>query len=169
MRSQRHRKDSGQSGPNHSRLTVQAAQEGGSEHISAVGQRYAYSQNLPRVRTAGNQTLRDIAGEAREVIERSIEDPDISPIIIARTLGISVRTLHRSFSTSDESVMSLVRRRRLQRAHEDLVQSGDIAKVSEIAARWLFSDASHFIRNFKSIYGTTPAAYLRSLEDSRDS
>ncbi|MFD9286638.1 helix-turn-helix transcriptional regulator [Streptomyces mirabilis] len=124
---------------------------------------------MPPVRTSNNRTLRDIAGEAREVIERGVEDPDISPVLIARTLGISVRTLHRSFSTTGESVMALVRRRRLQKAHEDLVQSGDIAKVSEIAARWLFSDASHFIRNFKSIYGATPAAYLRSLKNTRDS
>ncbi|MFF4211481.1 hypothetical protein ACFYZE_19410 [Streptomyces sp. NPDC001796] len=36
------------------------------------------------------------------------------------------------------------------------------AKVSEIAARRHFSDASHFIRNFKSTYGATPAAYLRA-------
>ncbi|MFD5065101.1 helix-turn-helix transcriptional regulator [Streptomyces sp. NPDC058394] len=169
MRSQQHRKDGDRNEQAHSRLAFQAAQERGDEHISVVAQRSAKSQDLPHVRTAGNQSLRDIAGEAREVIERSIEDPDISPALIASTLGISVRTLHRSFSTSNESVMSLVRRRRMQKAHEDLVQSDDIAKVSEIAARWLFSDASHFIRNFKSIYGATPAAYLKSLENSRDS
>ncbi|MCW8103634.1 helix-turn-helix domain-containing protein [Streptomyces tauricus] len=118
-------------------------------------------------RSSSGHVTRDILREAKALIERRVEDPDISPIFIAQTLDVSLRTLHRSFSTSGHSVMSFVRRCRLQRAHEDLIDSGEADKVSEIAARWFFSDASHFIRNFKSIYGETPAAYLRDLEGSR--
>ncbi|MGW1542003.1 helix-turn-helix domain-containing protein [Streptomyces sp. NPDC002309] len=36
------------------------------------------------------------------------------------------------------------------------------ARVTEIAARWQFADASHFIRQFKACYGATPVAYVRS-------
>ncbi|WP_260334114.1 helix-turn-helix domain-containing protein [Streptomyces beigongshangae] len=104
--------------------------------------------------------------EARNVIEENLGDPDLSPALIARTLGVSLRTLHRAFSMSDDSVMSFARRRRLERAHGDLVRADNPAGISEIAARWHFSDASHFIRNYKSFYGATPAAHLRRVSRS---
>jgi AraC-like DNA-binding protein len=58
--------------------------------------------------------------------------------------------------------MAFARRRRLQKAHGELMKLGSTASISEIAARWHFADSSHFIRHFKSFYGTTPAAYLRN-------
>ncbi|MEU6497845.1 AraC family transcriptional regulator [Streptomyces sp. NPDC046984] len=103
-----------------------------------------------------------IVRAAKGAVERNIEKRDLSPEIIARILGVSPRTLHRSFSASDDSIMAFARRRRLQKAHDDLLRSGNTVGVSEIAARWHFSDASHFIRAFKSTYGITPAAYLRN-------
>lgn len=57
--------------------------------------------------------------------------------------------------------MACVRRRRLQKAHDELMDPDATAGIAEIAARWRFSDTSHFIRNFKSGYGATPAAYVR--------
>ncbi|MEH0522501.1 helix-turn-helix transcriptional regulator [Streptomyces stelliscabiei] len=97
---------------------------------------------------------------AMHAIETHLDRPDLSPALIARALGISLRTLHRAFSGSSDSVMSFARRLRLQGAHDDLMRAGGAAGVSEIAARWNFADASHFIRNFKEFYGTTPAAYV---------
>lgn len=108
----------------------------------------------------------DPAGEilwaAKKAIECNLEMPDLSPSVIARIVGVSLRTLHRSFSGSGSSVMSFVRHRRLLRAHDDLVRRGSATGISEIAARWHFSDSSHFIRHFKSAFGVTPAAYLKT-------
>lgn len=99
---------------------------------------------------------------AKAVIEKNLSRQDLSPAMISRLVGVSLRTLHRSFSESDDSVMTFIRRRRLQEAHDELLRQGATANVSEIAARWRFADASHFIRHFKSLYGATPTAYLRS-------
>ncbi|MER5796015.1 helix-turn-helix domain-containing protein [Streptomyces sp. NPDC001980] len=99
---------------------------------------------------------------ARNVIEKNLERGDLSPVVIAHMAGVSLRTLQRSFAESNDSIMAFVRRNRLQRAHDDLIRLGSAARVSEIAARWHFSDASHFIRTFKSVYGASPAAYLRT-------
>ncbi|WP_432041612.1 helix-turn-helix domain-containing protein [Streptomyces cadmiisoli] len=99
---------------------------------------------------------------AKNVIERNLDRNDLSPALIAQMVGVSLRTLHRSFAESDDSIMAFARRRRLEKAHGELVRMGSTAKVSEIAARWQFSDASHFIRQFKAFYGATPAAYLRN-------
>ncbi|MEU6497881.1 helix-turn-helix domain-containing protein [Streptomyces sp. NPDC046984] len=112
----------------------------------------------PRIQDHPNATVQ----AAKNVIEKNLDRHDLSPVLIAKILGVSVRTLHRSFSDSDDSLMGFARRRRLQKAHSELVRLGSAAKVSEIAARWNFADSSHFIRQFKSAYGATPAAYLKS-------
>ncbi|WUD77392.1 helix-turn-helix domain-containing protein [Streptomyces sp. NBC_00510] len=104
---------------------------------------------------------RAIVAAARNVIERHLESGDLSPAMVAGHVGVSLRTLHRSFSAADDSVMACVRRRRLQKAHDELMDPDATAGIAEIAARWRFSDTSHFIRNFKSGYGATPAAYVR--------
>lgn len=103
---------------------------------------------------------------AKIVIEKYLESEELSPTMVAGKLGISVRTLHRAFSRADCSVMSLIRRLRMERARKDLLSSDAADAVSRAAARWHFSDSSHFIRNFKSIHGITPKAYIREhLED----
>jgi AraC-like DNA-binding protein len=100
---------------------------------------------------------------ARRFIDLKVADQELTPASIAHGIGVSLRTLHRSFAAVDESVMGYLRGRRLQEAHAELLRSGGAVKVAELAAKWKFSDSSHFIRQFKEAYGTTPAAYLRNL------
>jgi AraC family transcriptional regulator, positive regulator of tynA and feaB len=52
------------------------------------------------------------------------------------------------------------RRRRLERARDELLVPGHIYTVSDVAARWQFSDASHFIRSFRHRYGETPRRFV---------
>ncbi|MFJ6843349.1 helix-turn-helix domain-containing protein [Streptomyces griseoluteus] len=103
---------------------------------------------------------------ARNFIEKNLGSAHLSPAMIAQNVGVPLRTLQRSFSDSDDTIMAFIRRRRLQNAHADLRRLGGTARISEIAARWQFADASHFIRHFKALYGSTPASYLRNLDGS---
>jgi AraC-like DNA-binding protein len=105
---------------------------------------------------------RTLAETAKNIIEKNLDRHDLSPAAVARIMGVSIRSLHRSFAESNDSVMAFARRRRLERAREELISSGNAATVSQLAARWQFSDASHFIRHFKSSYGSTPAVYVRN-------
>ncbi|WP_234389002.1 helix-turn-helix transcriptional regulator [Streptomyces sp. AS58] len=98
---------------------------------------------------------------AKKVIMDNLTSCELSPQMVARAVGVSLRTLHRAFSLTGDSVMSFTRRMRLQEAHEELGRADRSASVSEISARWHFADASHFIRHFKAAYGETPAAFLR--------
>ncbi|MFJ5221174.1 helix-turn-helix transcriptional regulator [Streptomyces sp. NPDC088354] len=104
---------------------------------------------------------------ARNVIERNIAKNELSAPMIARSIGVSLRTLHRAFSETGEPVMAFARHRRLQKARDELVANGNTTSIAAIALRWNFSDASHFIRQFKSYYGVTPRSYLKNHKDSR--
>jgi len=96
---------------------------------------------------------------ARLFIDAHLTDPELSPAMVALNLHISVRTLHRAFSDVGDSVMAYVRRQRLLGAKASLAVPG--VRVVEVAARWQFSNSSHFIRNFKAAYGISPASYAR--------
>lgn len=74
---------------------------------------------------------------------------------------MSVRTLHRAFAATGDSIMSFVRARRLERARLELTAPGVPLSVSEVAARWQLSDNSHFTRAFRQRYGVTPTQYVR--------
>ncbi|WCE02498.1 helix-turn-helix domain-containing protein (plasmid) [Streptomyces sp. HUAS 31] len=90
-------------------------------------------------------------------IDRNLTRPGLTPAAVARAHGVSVRTLHRLFEESGETVAGVVRTRRLAGARADLASGAE--PVSVIAARWGFADPSHFARAFGTAYGTTPTRY----------
>ncbi|MGI5450644.1 helix-turn-helix domain-containing protein [Streptomyces sp. CA-243310] len=115
----------------------------------------------------------------KDIIERRLTDPGLSPAALARALNISVRTLHRAFATAAanhsgikggtivgraETVAGYIRGRRLEQARFALSARAGRPSVAEVAARWQFADSSHFIRAFKGRYGQTPAAYARDCD-----
>jgi AraC family transcriptional regulator, positive regulator of tynA and feaB len=103
---------------------------------------------------------------ARQLIDRRLAHPELTPGLLAQELHVSVRTLSRAFATTAEPAAAYIRRRRLEEARRDLAAG---STVSEVAARWQFADTSHFIRTFRKRYDRTPAQYSRSLRpDSRN-
>ncbi|WP_239013392.1 helix-turn-helix domain-containing protein [Streptantibioticus cattleyicolor] len=102
-----------------------------------------------------------LAQAAKDLADRRLTDPGLSPAALARELNVSVRTLHRAFACTEETVAGYIRGRRLERARLDLLAPTGRRSVSEIAAHWQFADSSHFIRAFKSRYGRTPAEFAR--------
>lgn len=101
-----------------------------------------------------------LARAAMECIEdRLLTDPDLDPGTIAASLHVSVRTLHRAFANERVSVMGYLQERRLEKARAELLSSS--FAVSEIAARWHFTDSSHFIKNYKKRFGNSPTADRR--------
>lgn len=104
-----------------------------------------------------------LAEAAKDLAEARLTDAELSPTTVAAQLHVSVRTLQRAFASLDESFSAYIRRRRLEEAAEALTASGSRLTVSEAAARWHFTDSSHFIRAFKKQYQVTPARFARRL------
>ena len=95
-------------------------------------------------------------------IDERLHLGQLSPTEAAEHHAISVRSLHRLFAGTGETFGSLVRQRRLDRAWHDLVATDD--KIQSIAVRWGYSDASHFISDFKRVHGMTPVSYRQASQ-----
>ncbi|MFI1994462.1 helix-turn-helix domain-containing protein [Actinoplanes sp. NPDC020271] len=93
-------------------------------------------------------------------IEARLADPDLSPPGIAAAHHISVRRLHKLFEDQPLTVAALIRRRRLERCRAELTGSG--RTVTAVAARWGFTDPTHFSKLFKTTYGYNARALMTS-------
>ncbi|MDY7086578.1 MAG: helix-turn-helix domain-containing protein [Actinomycetota bacterium] len=93
-------------------------------------------------------------------IEARLADPDLSPPGIAAAHHISVRRLHKLFEDQPLTVAALIRRRRLERCRAELIGSG--RTVTAVAARWGFSDPTHFSKLFRTTYGYNARALVTS-------
>jgi len=106
-----------------------------------------------------------LAQAAKDLADARLTDAGLSPAAIAAHLHVSVRTLQRAFTSLDESFSAYIRRRRLEEAATALTAHGSRLTVSEAAARWHFTDSSHFIRAFKKHYQATPAQFAHRRPD----
>ncbi|MCO6005337.1 helix-turn-helix domain-containing protein [Actinoallomurus purpureus] len=104
---------------------------------------------------------------AERYIDRNLRDPSLDPNTIAKDLGVSLRTLHRTFAESDESVMAYVRRQRLDHARIEMSTQDSSVTIAYLAARWQFSDAAHFSRAFRQRFGLTPTQYRKRGQNTR--
>jgi AraC-like DNA-binding protein len=68
-----------------------------------------------------------------------------------------VRQLYKLWSTEETSLNEWVLRERLEAARTELATLGLLHLTIEVIARRCgFSDASHFSRRFRGVYGMTP-------------
>jgi AraC-like DNA-binding protein len=108
-----------------------------------------------------------VRSRAERYIDRHLREQYLDPNTIAKGLGVSLRTLHRAFAESDESVMAYVRRRRLDHARIEMTTQDSSVTITYLAARWQFADAAHFSRAFRQRFGLTPTQYRKMDQKTR--
>ena len=101
----------------------------------------------------------DIYRRITSFIEKRLDDPELSPVMLARAHRISTRYLHLIFSERGRTVGAWIRERRLAQCRAELANSTRDRSVTEIAMNWGFSDAAHFSRSFSSVYGVSPLKF----------
>ncbi len=109
---------------------------------------------LEEPRSHGGPALRAVV---QQWLEQNLGRLDLNPSTIALEHNLSVRSVHRLFEETGETVGSFIRIRRLARARTDLATTLD--PIAEISHRWGFYDASHFTRAFRAQYGLAPSHY----------
>ncbi|GGZ03406.1 helix-turn-helix domain-containing protein [Streptomyces poonensis] len=101
-----------------------------------------------------------LGAAVRGYIEQHLGDPGLTPENIAAAHGVSVRYLHRVFETEQTTLMRYVQRRRVEECARELARRRRAAPtVSAVAHRWGFTNAAHFTRTFKTVYGLTPSEW----------
>lgn len=100
-----------------------------------------------------------LAQAARDLADRRLTDPALSPTALARKLNVSARTLQRAFANEGQSLSAYIRERRLDEARRALITPHRRMTITEIAARWQFADSGHLARAFRKRYGQTPTDY----------
>ncbi|MBU2964193.1 helix-turn-helix domain-containing protein [Amphritea sp. 2_MG-2023] len=118
----------------------------------------AYSmESDDRVLMSNEAGLRSIHLSNIELFVReNIQNPDLSPDMIALSCNISTRYLHKLFKDSDQTVSQWIKELRLQSALNDIRAATGQTTLAEISYRWGFNDQAHFCRLFKSRFGCTP-------------
>ena len=100
---------------------------------------------------------------AQDFIARNAELP-IPPADVARYAAVSKRALEMAFREHlSIAPAAYLRRYRLTRVHEALVDASPNAgkSVTQVAARWGFTDLSRFVVHYRYMYGQPPSATLR--------
>lgn len=97
---------------------------------------------------------------AEAMILERIGDPDLTPSVLATSLGVPLRTLQAAAASTGTTPSALIMRRRLHRAAKRLVSEPG-ASVTTIAMECGFADSAHFARRFQQHFGTTPSHYRR--------
>jgi AraC-like DNA-binding protein len=114
---------------------------------------------------------RTVAGALRQQAEAYIEahlrDEDLGPEQVARSVAVSVRRLHQVFAETGNTVGRRIRTARLSAAQRDLADAEQsTVAVSAIAARYGFSSASAFSREFRTLTRRTPTEFrAKALAD----
>jgi AraC-like DNA-binding protein len=91
-------------------------------------------------------------------IRAHLADAGLSHESVASAHHMSSRTLHRLFSSEQQSVSQLIRTMRLDAIHQDLTSDGLATQsITQIAARWGLHDMPHFTRVFRATYGMRPS------------
>ncbi|MER6915996.1 helix-turn-helix domain-containing protein [Streptomyces sp. NPDC000594] len=92
--------------------------------------------------------------------EARLRHPGLTPQAIADRHNISLRHLHRLFELQGTTVTTWLRTRRLESAREELAQAGAAHRpIAVLAARWGFTNPSHFSRTFRAAYGMSPGQW----------
>ena len=118
------------------------------------------SAALTRHRESSNiGTRTNLYQRITSFIEKRLDDPELSPVMLARAHHVSTRYLHLIFSERGKTVAAWVKERRLAQCRAELANSGRDRSVTDIAMNWGFSDLAHFSRSFRSAYGVSPLKF----------
>ena len=116
-----------------------------------------YAQELDIVRDA-DQPHRPLLRRVQAYVDARLGSRELSPSSIAAAHYISTRHLHAIFHEDGLTVSGWIRSRRLDRCRRDLTDPLSPHPVSQVAARWGFTDAAHFSRAVRAEFGEPPSA-----------
>lgn len=96
--------------------------------------------------------------QARRLIARHLQDPNLAPTMVADLLGVSVRHLHMLFETAEKSFSQTVTDERLKESRR-LMREAPERLIADIAASCGFESLATYYRVFNAAYGIAPGDF----------
>lgn len=106
----------------------------------------------------GQDAWMSLLNQAKAYLLAHLTEPDLTPDRLAAELGVSRRSLYKAFEQAREKPQAFLLRARLQRCRELL--QGDLGmhrNLADLALSHGFSDAAHFSRTYKKVFGESPS------------
>ncbi|GGV72979.1 AraC family transcriptional regulator [Streptomyces longisporoflavus] len=98
--------------------------------------------------------------QIKEFIHRHLNDPDLTPQVVAAAHHVSLRQVYKLFEGQGQPIAAWIKHQRLERCRRDLIDPWlHSSPVHAIAARWGFMNNAHFSRAFRAAYGLPPRDY----------
>ncbi|MCK1335224.1 helix-turn-helix transcriptional regulator [Bradyrhizobium sp. 38] len=104
--------------------------------------------------------------QARRLIARHLQDPDLTPMMVADLLGISVRHLHMLFESATKSFSQTVTDERLKHSRRLMREAPD-RRIADIAASCGFDSLATYYRVFNAAYGMAPGDFRAQGPEGR--
>ncbi|MGE3710764.1 MAG: helix-turn-helix domain-containing protein [Hyphomicrobiaceae bacterium] len=92
---------------------------------------------------------------AKRIVESNLHSPRLTPDFLCKALGVSRRSLYRSFERLG-GVHHYILQRRLSRIRRELNNPDNLCRIADLAESYGFSRQETFWRAFKRRYGATP-------------
>ncbi|PDT58632.1 AraC family transcriptional regulator [Bradyrhizobium diazoefficiens] len=96
--------------------------------------------------------------QARRLIARQLQNPDLAPAMVADLLGVSVRHLHMLFEAAEKSFSQTVTDERLKRSRR-LLREAPERLIADIATSCGFESLATYYRVFNAAYGMAPGDF----------
>jgi AraC-like DNA-binding protein len=92
---------------------------------------------------------------ARDILERDLHQPDLSPAAVAQELGISLRQVHVLFEPTGLSFSRTLTALRVRKAGE-MLAAAPSRPIADVAYACGFDSLATFYRAFRNSFGMTP-------------
>lgn len=97
--------------------------------------------------------------KAVAVIDAHLCEQELTPLLVANEVGVSLRSLYRIFAEKELVVAQYIKKRRLELCAERLRHNTSVPSVSALCYACGFSDTSYFSTVFKKYFGMSPGQY----------
>ncbi|MDA9421251.1 MULTISPECIES: helix-turn-helix domain-containing protein [Bradyrhizobium] len=102
--------------------------------------------------------------QARRLIVRHLQNPDLVPTMVADQLGVSVRHLHMLFETAEKSFSQTVTGERLKQSRRLMREAPD-RLIADVATACGFESLATYYRVFNAAYGMAPGDFRAKGSD----
>lgn len=103
----------------------------------------------------------------KKAAQLNLRNPDLDVDMIAESVGLSPRQVHRLFADEGMSLMRWVWVQRLEQCYRELSQEDQSKRsISDVAYTWGFNDQAHFSRAFRKHFGVSPRDVRRGIAAS---